>query len=141
MDSQEARLFQRHPREYNVEYSVLSGVGELSVVPARTLDFSESGARIQTGRELKKGDNLSVRFEVPDLNSFDNVPGKGAAYNRTVMMCFGEVRWVSRPEGDKLFSAGILFRHLSLIERTYLKRMLADELSGSTGPDEGEKVG
>lgn len=137
MTGQELRVFERHPREYRVEYSVLSGAGELAVIPARTLDFSETGARIQTARELKRGDSLSVRFEAPGEKA-DDSSGRQAGFQKTMMMCFGEVRWVSRPEGESLFSAGILFRHLSMVERTYLKKMLAAEIYESETQDSVE---
>jgi hypothetical protein len=138
MTGQELRIFERLPREYKVEYSVLSGAGELTVVPARTLDFSETGARIQTARELKRGDSLSVRFEVPDLKAADVEARQNPDFQKIVMMCFGEVRWVSRPEGEKLFSAGVLFRHLSMVERTYLKKMLAAQIFESEAQDRVE---
>ncbi len=134
MTGQEMRVFERHPREYKVEYSVLSGVGELAVIPARTLDFSETGARIQTARELKRGDSLSVRFEAPGMK-VDDSADRQAGFQKTLMMCFGEVRWVNRPEGESLFSAGILFRHLSMVERIYLKKMLAAEIYESENQD------
>lgn len=138
MEAENLRSLPRHPREYRVEYSVLSGEGILDVFPAHTLDFSVDGARIETSRALKKGDRLSVRFELPDLKVFTQDEQGRRHHKNTVMMCFGEVRWANEEGG--LYTAGVMFRSMSQVERVYLKDLLAEEILVNYQQKEKESV-
>ena len=126
MVKEDVRLHPRRKMRLDVEYSVLSGSGMLKIIPARTLDFSISGARIETKEQLEEGDRLSVRIEVPDLNAFEVGENGNKSYVTTVIMCFGTVRWVKKV-GEKGINAGIRFRGLSFTDRNYLKRLLEEE--------------
>jgi hypothetical protein len=128
MPAQELRISPRLDRQFRVEYSILSGLGMLSVLDASTLDFSLSGARIETANVLKPGDQLSVRIEVPDLRAYVMGESGKRSFKTTVVMCFGEVRWVKPSEEEGCFSAGIQFEKMSVVERFYLKRLLEVEV-------------
>ena len=124
-----AEIDRAHARlsfEFEVEYSVLSGFDKLLLIQARTLDFSESGAKIETGEELKEGDMLSVRIELPDLNAFWVDENGSRQYDKTVIMCFGSVRWISQL-GKGAFGAGIRFSGMANSDRVYLRRLLQED--------------
>ncbi|MBW7995086.1 MAG: PilZ domain-containing protein [Candidatus Glassbacteria bacterium] len=124
-ESSENRNFKRVALEYNVEYSVLSGFDKLNLFQSRTLDFSLSGTRIETGEQLKQGDQISVRIEVPDLQSFWLDDGGNRCYNKTVVMCFGTVRWVEDTGEDK-HEAGIQFSGMTTRDKVYLTRLFEE---------------
>ncbi len=131
-ESSENRNFKRLALEYNVEYSVLSGFDKLNLIQSRTLDFSLSGTRIETGEQLKQGDQISVRIEVPDLQSFWLDDGGNRCYNKTVVMCFGTVRWLKNTGEDKN-EAGIQFSGMTTRDKVYLTRLF--EESPKTGQE------
>ncbi|MFH1067994.1 MAG: PilZ domain-containing protein [Candidatus Glassbacteria bacterium] len=118
-----------HPRlalVFEVEYSVLSGFDKLNLIQAKTVDFSESGAKIETGDKLAQKDMLSVRIELPDLKAFRDDEAGNRNYGKTVIMCFGTVRWTTPLEGGGC-SAGIRFSGMAVSDRTYLKRLLQED--------------
>ena len=98
-DGGDARTQPRRELHFEVEYSVLSGRGELRLIKAGTLDFSLSGTRIETAEPLAEGDRLSVRIEVPELADFREWRVERKPFGTTVVMCFGQVRWIS-PSGE-----------------------------------------
>jgi len=126
MGHQEGRIHPRRNLEFNVEYSVLSGLGDIKLINARTLDFSLSGTRIETQDRLKPNDQLSVRIELPDLDTYETDQEGKKKYGTTVMMCFGRVRWVGEVEGGGC-NAGIWFSGLGVNEHAYLKKLLDEE--------------
>ena len=121
-DVSENRNHHRLPLAYEVEYSVLSGFDKLNLIQARTLDFSLSGTRIETGEQLQKGDHISVRIEVPDLQSYWLDDGGNKCFNKTVIMCFGTVRWVKKA-GKEYYEAGIEFSGMTTRDKAYLARL------------------
>ena len=126
MGQREERAYPRRNLEFNVEYSVLSGFGDIKLIGARTLDFSLSGTRIETQDKLKSKDQLSVRIELPDLDMYETDQEGKKKYGKTVMMCFGRVRWVGEVEGGG-YNAGIWFSGLGVNERAYLKKLLDED--------------
>lgn len=120
------RAHSRRSLEFEVEYSVLSGFDKLLLIQARTLDFSESGAKIETSEELAQGDMLSVRIELPDLNAFWIEENGHKQFQKTVIMCFGTVRWTSQL-GEGVFGAGIRFSGMASTDRAYLRRLLQED--------------
>ena len=126
MMTEEIRAFPRVALEFKVEYSVLSGFGAIKLIESYTLDFSVSGAKIETTEVLKSGDQLSVRIEVPDLNSYQFDQEGQKKYGQTVVMCFGLVRWVGSPENGKS-TAGIRFSGMTARDRSYLSRLLDEK--------------
>jgi len=126
MDNQEGRVYPRRHLEFKVEYSVLSGFGNIELIGARTLDFSLSGTKIETGAKLKSKDQLSVRIELPDLDVYEVDQDGNKKYGKTVLMCFGRVRWVGSVEGSK-YTAGILFSGMGVNDHAYLKKLLDEE--------------
>lgn len=133
-DGGDARTQPRRELHFEVEYSVLSGRGELRLIKASTLDFSLSGTRIETAETLSEGDRLSVRIEVPELADFRMGRVERKPFGTTVVMCFGQVRWIS-PSGEGRFEAGVRFLGLSVNNYAYLKRLLGvlPELAGGSG--------
>ncbi len=129
------RNFQRLELDFEVEYSVLSGFDKLNLIQSRTLDFSLSGARIDTSEQLGKGDHISVRIEVPDLQSFWLDDGGNKCYNKTVIMCFGTVRWIKDAE-DGRFEAGVQFSGMTTRDKTYISRLF--EQSSANGRESAE---
>ncbi len=118
----ENRNHRRLELDFEVEYSVLSGFDRLNLIQSRTLDFSLSGTRIDTSEPLDKGDQISVRIEVPDLQSYWLDDGGHKCYNKTVVMCFGTVRWI-KEAGDGKYEAGIKFSGMTSRDRVYLSRL------------------
>ncbi len=116
------RNHQRLDLDYQVEYSVLSGFDKLNLIQSRTLDFSLSGTRMETTEPLGEEDHISVRIEVPDLQSYWLDDSGNKCYNKTVVMCFGAVRWVKEVEGGK-YEAGIQFSGMTTRDRAYLSRL------------------
>ena len=119
------RNYQRLDLDFEVEYSVLSGFDKLNLIQSRTLDFSLSGTRIDTTEQLGEGDRISVRIEVPDLQSYWLDDSGNKCYNKTVVMCFGVVRWVEVAEGGK-YRAGIQFSGMATRDRAYLSRLFEE---------------
>jgi hypothetical protein len=105
---------------------VLSGFGNIELIGARTLDFSLSGTRIQTQEQLKSNDQLSVRIELPDLDVYEVDQEGKKKYGKTVLMCFGRVRWVGAVEGGG-YTAGVWFSGMSVSDRAYLKKLLDED--------------
>jgi hypothetical protein len=118
----DSRNHQRLPLDFEVEYSVLSGFDKLNLIQSRTLDFSLTGTRIHTSEKLNEGDQISVRIEVPDLQSYWLDDGGNKCYNKTVVMCFGVVRWVNS-FGKAGYEAGIEFSGMTTRDRAYLSRL------------------
>lgn len=117
--------------DFEIEYSVLSGFDKLNLIQSRTLDFSLSGTRIDTSEPLDRGDQISVRIEVPDLQSYWLDDGGNKCYNKTVVMCFGTVRWI-KEAGSERYEAGIQFSGMTTRDRTYLSRLFEEApVSGS----------
>lgn len=129
------RNFQRLELDFEVEYSVLSGFDKLNLIQSRTLDFSLSGARIDTSEQLGKGDHISVRIEVPDLQSFWLDDGGNKCYNKTVIMCFGTVRWI-KDAGKDRYEAGVQFSGMTTRDKTYISRLF--EESSVSGRESAE---
>jgi hypothetical protein len=127
MISKEVRRHPRHEKEFRVEYTVISGSTPLKVLKARTLDFSLSGARIETRQQIGIDDQLSVRIEVPDLQIFQQDEHGGKKYKSTSIMCFGRVRWVDPGKKGKPLTAGIRFERMIEPDRRYLKRLSEEE--------------
>ncbi|MBN2289670.1 MAG: PilZ domain-containing protein [Candidatus Glassbacteria bacterium] len=127
MATKEVRRHPRREKEFRVEYTVISGSSVLRVLEARTLDFSVSGARIETRQQLVVSDQLSVRIEVPDLQVFRQDSGGGKKYQTIPIMCFGRVRWVEPGQGDGPLRAGIRFERITEDNRLYLSRLLEKE--------------
>jgi hypothetical protein len=126
MENKDVRTHPRRELEFEVEYSIISGIGGLKLIQSRTIDFSVSGACIETREQLNNKDRLSVRIEVPDLNAFE-INGKGKKiYQKTVIMCYGTVRWV-KPLDNGNFSAGIRFSGISVSNFAYLKRLIEEK--------------
>jgi|GEM_PF-6070185 hypothetical protein len=123
MDDRENRAHPRHELKFKIEYSVLSRLGTIKLIEARTLDFSLSGARIETEEKLKSKDQLSVRIELPDLNVYELDQEGNKNYGKTVLMCFSRVRWVEEMESGR-YNAGIWFSGIGIEERVYLKLLL-----------------
>jgi len=121
-DVSENRNHHRLALAYEVEYSVLSGFDKLNLIQARTLDFSLTGTRIETGEHLKDSDQISVRIEVPDLQSYWLDDGGNKCFNKTVVMCFGTVRWVRAQSGNSC-EAGIQFSGMTTRDKAYLARL------------------
>jgi hypothetical protein len=119
------RNFRRLELDFEVEYSVLSGFDKLNLIQSRTLDFSLSGTRINTSEMLAKGDQISVRIEVPDLQSYWLDDGGNRCYNKTVVMCFGTVRWIKDVENDR-HEAGVQFSGMTTRDKTYLSRLFEE---------------
>jgi len=132
MISKEVRRQPRHDKEFRVEYTVISGSAPLKVIEARTLDFSLTGARIETRQAISVGDQLSVRIEVPDLQVFQEDEEGEKTYQITTIMCFGRVRWIDPGEGDGSLRAGIRFERMMTSDRRYLRRLFEEE---SVGPE------
>lgn len=134
MVSKEARVHPRRLREFKLEYTVISGSSPLTLLEARTLDFSISGARIETMQQMEVGDQLSVRIEVPDLQAFTLGKGGKKIYQSIPIMCFGRVRWIDPGKEGQPLSAGIRFERITEDNRKYLSRLLMEEdkYSGST---------
>lgn len=123
MVQQEVRAHPRRNLEFNIEYSVLSGFGDIKLIGARTLDFSLSGTKIETQEPLRSKDQLSVRIELPDLDVYEVDKNGKKKYGKTVMMCFGRVRWVREVESGG-YNAGIWFSGMGVNDRAYLKKLL-----------------
>jgi PilZ domain len=134
MDSKEGRIHPRRLKEFKLEYTVISGASPLKLLEARTLDFSVSGARIETMEQLEAGDQLSVRIEVPDLQAFTLGKDGGKIYQSMAIMCFGRVRWIEPGKEGQSLSAGIRFERITEVNRRYLSRLLEedDKVSDST---------
>ncbi len=126
MVDQKSRSHPRRHLEFSIEYSVLSGFDDIKLVGARTLDFSLSGTRIETQQKLKSDDQLSVRIELPDLNVYEVVQDGKKIYGKTVLMCFGKVRWVGEAEGGG-YTAGIWFSGMGVNDYVYLKKLLDED--------------
>ena len=126
MVQQEVRAHPRRNLEFNVEYSVLSGFGDIKLIGAHTLDFSLSGTKIETQEPLRSKDQLSVRIELPDLEIYEVDKNGKKKYGKTVMMCFGRVRWVGEVESGG-YNAGIWFSGMGVNDRAYLKKLLDEE--------------
>lgn len=131
MISKEVRRHPRHEKGFRVEYTIISGSTPLKLLEARTLDFSLSGARIETSQQLGIDDQLSVRIEVPDLQIFQQDEHGEKKYPSTSIMCFGRVRWVDPGKKGKPLTAGIRFERMMIADRQYLKR-LSEEKSLDT---------
>ncbi|HUU30293.1 MAG TPA: PilZ domain-containing protein [archaeon] len=131
MVQEDIRRHPRHELEFVVEYSVLSGSGMLKLIKSRTLDFSISGARIETEEELKAKDKLTARIELPDLNAFEVDQDGKKTYKNTVVTCFGMVRWVRQADSGQ-FNAGIRFSGISVRDHEYITKLL-DEIEKSSG--------
>ena len=127
MVKRDDRVHARHDLEFKVEYSVISGFENIKLIETRTLDFSLSGARIETNEELKTSDQLSVRIEFPDLNVFELDEHGNKKYGKTALMCFGKVCWVGTLEHGG-YHAGVRFSGISVADRAYLKRLLDEGL-------------
>ena len=125
MEKRDVRTHPRRELKFEVEYAVISGSGEMELIHSRTLDFSVSGTRIETDRQLAVGDKLTVRIEIPDLDVFEIDREGKKNYQKTVVMCFGTVRWV-KPEEIGQYSAGIRFAGLSVSNYACLKRLLKE---------------
>jgi len=126
MENKDVRTHPRRELEFEVEYSIISGIGGLKLIQSRTIDFSVSGACIETRELSNNKDRLSVRIEVPDLNAFE-INGKGKKiYQKTVIMCFGTVCWV-KPLDSGNFNAGIRFSGISVSNVAYLKRLIEEK--------------
>ena len=123
--SADNRSHQRLPLGFEIEYSVLSGFDKLTLIQTQTLDFSLSGTRIDTSEHLAQGDQISVRIEVPDLQSYWLDDGGNKCYNKTVIMCFGTVRWIKEAGEDKT-EAGVEFSGMTTRDRAYLSRLIED---------------
>ena len=134
-DASENRNHQRLTLAYEVEYSVLSGFDKLNLIQARTLDFSLTGTRIETSERLQQNDQISVRIEVPDLQSYWLDDGGNKCFNKTVVMCFGTVRWV-REAGKEAHEAGIQFSGMTTRDKAYLARLF--ETSSVLGRERAE---
>jgi len=132
MISKEVRRHPRHEKEFRVEYTVISGSTPLKVLEARTLDFSLSGARIETRQKLGIADQLSVRIEVPDLQIFQQDEHGEKKYQSTSITCFGRVRWIEPGKKGKPLTAGIRFERMMQADRRYLKRLSEEEPSGKS---------
>lgn len=126
MVQQEGRIHPRRNLEFKIEYSVLSGFGDIKLIEAYTLDFSLSGAKIETQQRLNSKDQLSVRIELPDLDIYEVDQDGNKKYGNTVMMCFGRVRWVGEVKAGG-YNAGVLFSGMSFNDRNYLKKLLDEE--------------
>lgn len=126
MVQQEVRAHPRRNLEFNVEYAVLSGFGDIKLIGAHTLDFSLSGTKIETQEPLRSKDQLSVRIELPDLEIYEVDKNGKKKYGKTVMMCFGRVRWVGEVESGG-YNAGIWFSGMGVNDRAYLKKLLDEE--------------
>lgn len=126
MDDQGGRIYPRRHMEFKIEYSVLSGFGNIELIGARTLDFSLSGARIETQQKLKSDDQLSVRIELPDLDVYEVDQDGKKKYGKTVLMCFGRVRWVGEAEGGG-YTVGIWFSGMGVNDHAYLKKLLDED--------------
>lgn len=133
--SSDNRNHHRLALAYEVEYSVLSGFDKLNLIQARTLDFSLTGTRIETGEELRAKDQISVRIEVPDLQSYWLDDGGNKCFNKTVIMCFGTVRWVNA-QGENNYLAGIEFSGMTTRDKAYLARLF--ETSTVAGQESAE---
>ena len=131
MISKEVRRHTRHEKEFRIEYTVISGLTPLKVLEARTLDFSLSGARVETEQQLGVGDQLSVRIEVPDLQVFQQDKKGGKKYPTTTIMCFGRVRWVDPGKKNEPLKAGIRFERLATSSRRCLSRLFEEESAES----------
>ena len=127
MVTKEGRIHPRRLKEFKLEYTVISGSSPLKMLEARTLDFSISGARLETMQQLEVGDQLSVRIEVPDLQSFTRGKDGKKIYQSIPIMCFGRVRWIEPGEEGQPLSAGIRFERITEDNRRYLGRLLAEE--------------
>lgn len=124
-ESSDNRGARRLTLDYEVEYSILSGFDKLNLIQSHTKDFSVTGAKIETSEQLKQGDHISVRIEVPDLQSFWLDDGGNKCYNKTVVMCFGAVRWV-REVGKEAYEAGIEFSGMTTRDKAYLARLFEE---------------
>ena len=131
-EASENRNHHRLALAYEVEYSVLSGFDKLNLIQARTLDFSLTGTRIETNEQLKEKDQISVRIEVPDLQSYWLDDGGNKCFNKTVVMCFGTVRWV-KTQGGSSFEAGIQFSGMTTRDKAYLARLFEISAAADRG--------
>ena len=122
-DVSENRNHHRLALAYEVEYSVLSGFDKLNLIQSRTLDFSLTGTRIETSEQLQEGDQISVRIEVPDIQSYWLDDGGNKCFNKTVVMCFGTVRWIRQMGKTDRHEAGIQFSGMTTRDKAYLARL------------------